>query len=279
MNQKNSQVTCNINSYASALRTRADQDYITARLCYLNGLHENFLWNAQQCVEKYLKAIGLFHEIDVKNQGHELGSLYKKINKFMKFECIDHYWPKPDSGVIIFDEDFENFLNRLTQLGVNRYVSHSWATYGDEIIKLDAAVAIIRRYCRPIGGSLGNREKPTKKEMKACIDAGNDFTHTINSFFKGKRNNHLETFLKEGNIYLEDKKNENISIKIRSAASNHMLGTRYEEGKNGSREQKLIFIELAEYLLDHIYWPSEVRREIEAMIRMTYKDLIQTQTP
>lgn len=281
--KKDSDVVCNINSYASDLRARADQDYITARMCYLNGLHENFLWNSQQCIEKYLKAIGLFHQIDIKNQGHDLKSLFKNINKAIKFGCIDHYWPKCTDEIIFFDEDFEKFLSRLTVLGINRYVSYSWVTYGDELVKLDASVAIIRRYCKPIGGSIGNSEKPTEKQMKACIDAGNDFTHTTSSFFQHGKNENLEKFLKEGNAYLEDQKNEGISIKMHSASANHILTRRYEESKNGGPEQirkkKLIFIELSEYLLDHIYWPNEVRSEIETLVRATYKELITHQPP
>ncbi len=74
-------VKANVNFYAAELRKRADKDYISARLCYQNGLLENFLWDAQQCLEKYLKAIALFQKIDVKNSEHNLEELFKKIKK------------------------------------------------------------------------------------------------------------------------------------------------------------------------------------------------------
>ena len=116
--------------------------------------------------------------------------------------------------------------------------------------------------------------------MKACIDAGKDFTHTTSSFFKSsfinKKNDKLEGFLKDGNCFLVDQLDQEITIKKCGAGANHILARTYRQAEQGNREQKLLFIELSEYLLDYIYWPSDAKSEIEALVRKTYKELIQT---
>jgi HEPN domain-containing protein len=270
-------VECNINSFASDLRTRADEDYISARICYFHDLHENFLWNAQQCIEKYLKSIALFHRVDVKNQGHDLKSLFKKVDKEIKIGSIALYWPKEENGTIYFNEQFLDFLKRLSDLGLNRYCSNSYSTYGDELIKVDAAVFIIRRYSQPIGAIIGKQGRPLKKEIKKCIDEGKDYTvsgYLGNVLNQEKYEKQRDWFLK-GNIFFL-KENTPTTLSMKSKSVNHLLARRYQQAKNGNKEQKLVFIETAEYLLDHIYWPSEIKSELEEAIRMTYKQLLST---
>ncbi|CUB05958.1 HEPN domain-containing protein [Marinomonas fungiae] len=52
-------------------RKQADFDYISARVNFRLGLRQQFLWSAQQAIEKYLKAILLFKGItlSLKNMG------------------------------------------------------------------------------------------------------------------------------------------------------------------------------------------------------------------
>jgi len=51
-----------LNTYATDIfRNQADFDYISARANYRLKLRQQFLWSAQQAVEKYLKAILLFN--------------------------------------------------------------------------------------------------------------------------------------------------------------------------------------------------------------------------
>src|SRR5882672_10776278 len=49
-----------INEAARALRDQADLDYISARHLYRLGFGDQFMWQAQQAIEKYLKATLLF---------------------------------------------------------------------------------------------------------------------------------------------------------------------------------------------------------------------------
>ncbi|HCT5171431.1 TPA: HEPN domain-containing protein, partial [Enterobacter cloacae] len=46
-----------------SFRDMADQDYLSARLCYKHKLNFQFLWLSQQAVEKYIKAILLYNRV------------------------------------------------------------------------------------------------------------------------------------------------------------------------------------------------------------------------
>jgi len=277
MNNVNENVECNINSYASDIRKRADEDYITARICYCNKLTSNFLWNGQQCIEKYLKSMALYHDINVKNNGHNLKQLFQKINKKVEFKSIDIYFPKKIPEIFPKSEEFVEFLDRLTDLGMNRYCSKSWYTHGDELIKLDASVFIIRRYCQPFGAVIGKKGRPLKKEIKACIDEGRDYT--VSGYLGDvlRKESPYKKWLLEENFYFPTKVDIEPKLLYRNI-HNHILGRRYEEAMEGRKDQQLIFIEMAEYLIDHLYFENSVKQDIERSIRNMYKHIITDKT-
>ncbi|MBD5749812.1 HEPN domain-containing protein, partial [Citrobacter freundii] len=45
------------NAAKRSFRDMADQDYLTARVCFKNNLPFQFLWMSQQAIEKYIKCI------------------------------------------------------------------------------------------------------------------------------------------------------------------------------------------------------------------------------
>ncbi|SDA15647.1 HEPN domain-containing protein [Methylobacterium sp. UNC378MF] len=57
----------------------ADQDYVTARWGFQNGLFHTFYWSGAQAIEKYLKAAILFRGESVENYGHNLKSLFARV--------------------------------------------------------------------------------------------------------------------------------------------------------------------------------------------------------
>ena len=61
-------------------RNSADNDYIAARLLYCNGLDQQFLWSAEQAVEKYLKAILLYNGINTADIGHLLTRAFDRLD-------------------------------------------------------------------------------------------------------------------------------------------------------------------------------------------------------
>lgn len=129
-------------------RLQADQDYISARSSYFMGFQQQFLWSAQQAVEKYLKAILLYNGKTArwkkepnsngkggKSFGHDLLALNNKVQGIGYLEYSLPAWG-------------ESFLKYLGELGgFNRYLSRSSYTTYEALEKLDELVWYIRRYC------------------------------------------------------------------------------------------------------------------------------------
>ena len=88
-------------------RDIADKDYLTARLCYRNGLIENFLWASLQCIEKYIKAILLFNDRSTKSIGH---NLKKGMDEIYKIKGIK--WDF-DEEYIYFVEKYLNYYGKI----------------------------------------------------------------------------------------------------------------------------------------------------------------------
>ncbi|NLQ17086.1 HEPN domain-containing protein [Marinomonas sp. M1K-6] len=129
-------------------RSQADQDYISARSSYFMGFQQQFLWSAQQAVEKYLKAILLYNGNTArwkkepnsngnggKTFGHDLIALNSKVKEIGYLE-----YSLPEWG--------ELYLNKLAKFGgANRYLSQWSDTTYEDLEKLDELVWYIRRYC------------------------------------------------------------------------------------------------------------------------------------
>ncbi|MGR9098542.1 HEPN domain-containing protein [Klebsiella quasipneumoniae] len=123
------------NAAKRSFRDMADQDYLTARVCFKNNLPFQFLWMSQQAIEKYIKCILLFNKVPVLNIGHNLVKGIEAINAipYLKLDLSDK------------SIDFIKYLN---DQGPNRYFQKVMYTRGLEIITLDRAVWELRRYCR-----------------------------------------------------------------------------------------------------------------------------------
>jgi HEPN domain-containing protein len=117
-----------------SFRDIADHDYIAARACARLELLDQFLWSSLQCLEKYLKAIILFHDGDTRKIGHNLTEATNRINAL---QC-NPFEVEPATM---------KFFEYLTQYGGDRYLMRPRGTLGDELLKLDDAVWSVRRFC------------------------------------------------------------------------------------------------------------------------------------
>jgi len=138
-----------LNTLASDIfRKQADYDYISARIDYRMEFRQQFLWMAQQAIEKYLKAILLFNgksaryiNTDIRKGKniefrHDLVKLHSEICKieYLQFNLKD---------------DVIKFLKYLVDFGAtNRYMSHFSYVEPRSIQILDKSVWYIRKYCR-----------------------------------------------------------------------------------------------------------------------------------
>ncbi len=117
-----------------SFRDVADRDYLAARVLYRLELGPQFLWSAQQAVEKYLKGILLYNDQTTKTLGHDLGKSFQKLNTITDIPFD-------------FPEDVVEFIGYLKEQGNNRYFEKHAYTVGEELLILDRTIWHIRRYC------------------------------------------------------------------------------------------------------------------------------------
>lgn len=180
-----------LNTYAKDIfRKQADCDYIAARSNYRLGLRQQFLWSAQQTIEKYLKSILLFNGISArymdingpkiqKNEyGHNLKELIKSVYKLdsLKLKLSTELYKK-----------LIHFHN-----GSDRYLNQYALSYHDDLEALDELIFRIRPYCQHI------------PEVGSTIENIYDYT------FTQEMHDQKMSKIKQGNVKLDDGYLENI---------------------------------------------------------------------
>ena len=124
-----------LNEFATrSFRDIADQDYISARLSYRNGLYSQFYWQALQAFEKYFKAIFLYNRIKARDIKHNLEKALKYAYE-LPFDME-------------LSSSSEGFIRHINEFGRFRYLEVSYFTQGPMLVQLDRAVWETRRYCR-----------------------------------------------------------------------------------------------------------------------------------
>ncbi|MER9758522.1 HEPN domain-containing protein [Mesorhizobium sp. M0138] len=129
----------------------ADHDYISARFSSRAHLPSQFLWQAQQALEKYFKFILLVHRIRATKVFHDLEKALELLDQQLPF-ALD----LSDST-----RRFVKFLN-----GAGRYLEGSIVLRGLELHELDQAVWEIRRYCqRRLARRQSGRTDPADRDL------------------------------------------------------------------------------------------------------------------
>ncbi|MCZ8094138.1 MAG: HEPN domain-containing protein [Acidovorax sp.] len=122
-----------LNDFAiRSFRDTADQDYISARLCFRSSLIPQFHWAALQALEKYLKCILVLNRVKAPKT-HDLGRLFDLVKSEL------------DVDLPLIAETRE-FIVYLDTYGRHRYFESSWAIEGNECNKLDCSVWDLRRF-------------------------------------------------------------------------------------------------------------------------------------
>lgn len=127
-----------INGFATqSFRDQADRDYIAARLACRAELMPQFLWSAQQAVEKYLKAILLYNRVPAKKVGHEIAVALQLVEAIPR----THF-------TISLSARSRKFIQHLATYGQNRYIEKPYHVSGHILVDLDLTVWELRRYCQ-----------------------------------------------------------------------------------------------------------------------------------
>ncbi len=147
----NNEIDRRINDFAiRAFRDMADRDYLTARLACRADLIPQFLWSAQQAIEKYLKCILLLNRIRAKHVGHDINEALKLLEKLtFKVELCDRS---------------QTFINHVAAYGEYRYLDVSTFAVGHVLVDLDLAVWELRRYCQVLD-VFGKKLIPVEQQM------------------------------------------------------------------------------------------------------------------
>lgn len=145
----------------------ADDNYITARWCFVEGLSVDYFWLAVHALEKYMKAALLMNRRSGKsycdNAGkyqsfkHDIVILYEHVKSFAS-GLLPGRLEQPGEPALDywFDESPEEFLQRLYDNGNpdNRYQIFGFQQFSENIFKLDMMVFALRRLCVPLDGYL-----------------------------------------------------------------------------------------------------------------------------
>jgi HEPN domain-containing protein len=131
-----------LNEFATRVfRNEADKDYIVARIAYRFAFDQQFLWSAEQAVEKYLKAILLYNATSAKRIRH---SLRKALNRIRSIQNFDLRLP----------QHVTDFVEYLDDYGPDRYLEFPSHVPMHSLLELDRAAWFIRRYCYYMGGEI-----------------------------------------------------------------------------------------------------------------------------
>lgn len=133
-------------------RDTADQNYIAARWCFLNGLNVDFYWLALHSIEKYLKTILLLNG-KAAGHGHDIVKLYSEILPLTSGLLLENFRRPPTHDVNWWHEDLpDTFIHRLNNEGhsENRYATFGSRRWYDDIFKVDQIIFALRRICHPL---------------------------------------------------------------------------------------------------------------------------------
>jgi len=144
-----------LNDYATrSLRYTADQDYISARANYKANLIEPFLWSSLHALEKYLKAILLFHTISIKTgYGHNIEKLLDAVENI-------------DTINLRLPEGTKEFIKYINFFGQNRYFETEVFLDAFALDNLDSTVWFIRRQCYDMREYEGRGLKEISPELQ-----------------------------------------------------------------------------------------------------------------
>lgn len=147
-----------INNYAiRTFRNVADRDYIAARLAFRADLMPQFMWMAEQALEKYLKAILCFYRVPAMDIGHDLAKGLRRAER-LPFK-------------IEFTEGPKKVVDHIATYGPYRYLEAPWFITGHPLPRFDMAVWQLRRYCQAINHERlddAGRDPLVMKSIESC---------------------------------------------------------------------------------------------------------------
>lgn len=214
-----------LNSYAiQVFRDIADCDFIAARQSFRSSLYLQFVWLAQQSIEKYLKCILPLNKIEpIKDKNGAVKGTHS-------LKILLEQWRKENLFKIRIRKESLEFIDYLDRFAIHsRYLSAPIYVRSEHLTQLDATVWDIRRYCKPLNYSIqmlegkvksfleDELEKIIKSEdlppQKFVLDASAFLEKIINDKYHPARE-----FLIWKNKYFGKRVNRNIEVNLNPLA-------------------------------------------------------------
>lgn len=160
-------------------RDAADQDYLMARFAARSNLIYQFWWNAQQTVEKYLKACLLLNAIPVKDAGHNLTQMFTRVTELAgellpALHCPPRFvrrktWTDTNPRGFYPVSKFVELIEKNGNTN-NRYRTFSVHTLPEYLIYFDELSFCLRRIAFPLDMELSENGRTAREELLADTD-------------------------------------------------------------------------------------------------------------
>ena len=252
----------------------ADDNYIAARWCFVEGLHVDYFWLSVHALEKYMKAALLLNGESSKGYSHNIVSLYRKT-KCLAADLLPNDLNKPGNLDIDrwIDESPEAFLQRLYRNGNahNRYLTFGFYRRDEDLFKLDIMVYALRRLCVPLDAYFMGRWRSDKSNLTHhdvltrqpeywSISQNCNLERTI----QGKRCNGIRHVLLNLNLPFAPEDYAHESLQAGMAARNSVLARSVlrpleQEPKS---QRATLAAEVCDWVIENISLPCEVKKQL-----------------
>lgn len=252
----------------------ADDNYVAARWCFVEGLNIDYLWLAAHALEKYMKAVLLLNDKTTKNFSHNIVKLYKEVTVIAP-DLLPKNMEQPDRFKLPYwiDETFENYVKRLYHNGNpdNRYLIYGFVKHNVDLFKLDSAVFALRRLCVPLDTCYNYPRRPETKlltyreKLKTKPDTWRmGFRYNLEQIADGKRGEHLRHVFLNFNFPFAGEDFPHDRMEARTAAKNPIIVRYIIEPLKHAPESNAAAMaeELRDWMLDNIQLPEGVKRQL-----------------
>ncbi len=252
----------------------ADDNYITARWCFVERLHIDSFWLSVHALEKYMKAILLLNGESSKGYSHDIVALYARI-KCLASDLLPSSLKKPDD----LDTDRwstetpEAFIQRLRDNGNpdNRYQIFGFYRRSEDLFKLDMLVFALRRLCVPLDAYyLGKQRKNKVNFTHRDILIRQPEKWSVSRLCKlektaaGERGERLREVFLNLNLPFAPKDFSHSPLQSGMAAHNSILVRsilRPLERASGSQAAE-VSAEVCDWVIKNIQLPKDVKRQL-----------------
>ena len=252
----------------------ADDNYITARWCFLEGLHVDYFWLSVHAVEKYMKAALLLNGESSKRYSHDIVALYKRI-KCLAPDLLPSHLKKPedlDTDRWV-NETSGAFVQRLYNYGNpnNRYQIFGFYRRNEDLFKLDMLVFALRRLCVPLdayylGKQRRNRANLTHRDvlLRQPTEWSVSRLCKLERTAAGERGERLRHVFLNLNLPFAPKDFSHGSLRSGLAAHNPVLGRSILRPLERAPDSQAaeVSVEVCDWVIKNIQLPKDVKQQL-----------------